>query len=113
SVFYAGRISEHVGAFTQWTYDGVAHRSAIDNVDLRYADHRKLGATDLAYGLTVNNNPTVSDIYNTTPAWGFPFASSRVAVAPNAAGLIEGGLGQNVAGLGGLRSCASTLVAEV
>ena len=113
SLFYAGRISEHVGAFTQWTYDGVAHHSSIDNVDLRYADHLKLGATDLAYGLTVNNNPTVSDIYNTTPAWGFPFASSSVAVAPNAAALIDGGLGQQVAGLGTYVLWNEILYAEV
>jgi len=72
SLFYAGRIAEHVGAFAQWTYDGIAHHSSIDNVDIRYANHFKREGTDLTYGLTVNNNPTVSDIYSTTPAWGFP-----------------------------------------
>ena len=82
SLFYAGRIAESVGAFVQWSYDGVAHHGAIDNVDLRYVDHLKRDGADLTYGLTVNNNPTVSDIYNTTPAWGFPFATSSVAVAP-------------------------------
>src|SRR5438132_6560905 len=41
SLFYAGRIAEHVGAFTQWTYDGVAHHSSIDNVDIRFANRHK------------------------------------------------------------------------
>jgi hypothetical protein len=113
SLFYAGRIAENVGAFAQWTYDGVAHHSAIDNVDLRYANRLKYDAADLSYGLTLNNNPTVSDIYNTTPAWGFPFASSSVAVAPNAAALIDGGLGQQVAGLGAYTLWNETLYAEV
>src|SRR2546428_5051888 len=113
SLFYAGRIAENVGAFAQWTYDGVAHHSAIDNVDLRYANHFKHDGVDLSYGLTVNNNPTVSDIYNTTPAWGFPFASSSVAVTPNAAALIDGGLGQQVAGLGAYTLWNETLYAEV
>ena len=113
SLFYAGRIAEYAGAFTQWTYDGVAHHSSIDNVDLRFAGHTKLGATELAYGATVNNNPTVSDIYNTTPAWGFPFASSSVAVAPNAAVLIDGGLGQQVVGLGAYTLWNETLYAEI
>ena len=113
SLFYAGRIAEYFGAFTQWTYDGVAHHSSIDNVDLRFAGHTKLGTTEFAYGATVNNNPTVSDIYNTTPAWGFPFASSSVAVTPNAAALIDGGLGQQVVGLGAYTLWNETLYAEI
>src|SRR5437867_4062161 len=113
SLFYAGRIAEHVGAFTQWTYDGVAHHSSIDNVDLRYADHLKREGTNLTYGLTINNNPTVSDIYNTTPAWGFPFASSSVAVAPNAAPVIDGGLAQQVVGFGAYTLWNKTVYAEV
>ncbi len=94
SLFYAGRIAESVGAFVQWSY-------------------LKRDGADLTYGLTVNNNPTVSDIYNTTPAWGFPFATSSVAVAPNAAVLIDGGLGQQVAGLGAYTLWNETLYAEV
>ena len=113
SLFYAGRIAEYLGAFTQWTYDGVAHHSAIDNVDLRFANRAKLGAADVDYGLTVNNNPTVSDIYNTTPAWGFPFASSSVAVSPNAATLIDGGLEQQVVGLGAYALWNQTLYTEI
>ena len=35
SVFYGGRIAGPVGAFAQWTYDGVAHHSGIDNTDIR------------------------------------------------------------------------------
>src|SRR2546425_3372636 len=113
SLFYAGRIAEHFGAFAQWTYDGIAHHSSIDNVDIRFANRLKRDDMDLSYGLTVNNNPTVSDIYNTTPAWGFPFASSSVAVAPNATPLIDGGLGQQVAGLGAYALWNDTLYAEI
>jgi hypothetical protein len=113
SLFYAGRIAQQFGAFAQWTYDGIAHHSSIDNVDLRYANHLKREGIDLTYGLTLNNNPTVSDIYNTTPAWGFPFASSSAAVTPNAAVLIDGGLAQQVAGLGAYTLWNNTLYAEL
>ena len=113
SVFYSGRIADHAGIFSQWTYDGVAHHSSIDNVDIRIADHRKLEAGELAYGLTLNNNPTVSDIYNTTPAWGFPFASSSVAITPNASTIIDGGLEQQVVGLGAYALWNQTLYAEI
>jgi hypothetical protein len=112
SIFYAGRIAEHLGAFAQWTYDGIAHHGSIDNIDLRFANRTKIGGMDTAYGITVNNNPTVSDIYNTTPAWGFPFASSSVAVAPNAATLIDGGLEQQVVGAGAYALLGGTLYAE-
>ena len=113
SLFYAGRIVDHLGAFAQWTYDGVAHHSSIDNVDIRLANHYSATDTDIAYGLTVNNNPTVSDIYNSTPAWSFPFASSSVAPTSNASTLIDGGLGQQVVGLGGYAMWNRTLYTEV
>ena len=113
SLFYAGRIVDHLGAFAQWSYDGVAHHSAIDNVDIRLANRYAKPPLDVAYGLTLNNNPTVSDIYNSTPAWGFPFASSSVAVAPSAATLIDGGLGQQVVGLGAYGLWNRTLYTEI
>lgn len=112
SLFYAGRIVDKLGAFAQWTYDGVAHHGAIDNVDLRYAGRFARNGVDLSYGATLNNNPTVSDIYNTTPVWSFPFASSNVAITPNAATLIDGGLAQQVVGLGAYTMWNQTLYAE-
>jgi len=37
SLFYAGRIVGPVGAFAQWTYDGIAHPSPLANTDIRAA----------------------------------------------------------------------------
>lgn len=99
SLFYSGKLSEHTGVFSQFTYDGVEHHASIDNVDLRYANHLGAGPRSLLYGFTLHNNPMMQDVYNTGATWGFPFASSPVAVTPNAAPAIEG-LGQQVAGLG-------------
>lgn len=99
SIFMAGKLAEHAGAFTQWTYDGVAHHGSIDNVDIRYANRMGDSDRELIYGFTLHNNPMVQDVYNTGPTWGFPFASSPVAATPNAATIIES-LGQQVAGLG-------------
>ena len=99
SLLLAGRIVEHAGAFIQWSYDGVGHHSAVDNVDIRIANRYRSDRLDIAYGVSLNNSPTVSDIYNSTPVWGFPFASSPVAPAPAARTLIEEGLAQQVVGL--------------
>lgn len=100
SLFYGGKITDHSGAFSQWTYDGVTHDTQIDNTDIRYANTTLVNGKELIYGLTLNNNPTVQDIWNSTPAWRFPFASSSVAITPAASPLIEGGLAAQVAGLG-------------
>jgi len=100
SLFYAGRITSNVGAFIQLTYDGVADALTIDNTDVRIADNTDLGGNRLTYGLTINNNPTVQDLWNTAPAWGFPYTSSPVAPTPAAATLLDGPLAQQAGGLG-------------
>jgi len=113
SLFLAGRVSDHAGGFVQWTYDGLAHTSAIDNVDLRLSNRYKSDNLDVMYGLSLNNNPTMSDIYNTTPVWGFPFASSVVAPTPEAATLLQEGLAQQVVGLTAYSMWNRTLYAEI
>ena len=60
-LFYAGRIFSKGGAFVQGTYDGVAGRWAIDNVDVRAADSFTLFGAPLVAGLNINNSPTVQD----------------------------------------------------
>jgi hypothetical protein len=100
SMFLAGKITPKVGGFIQITYDDQSGAIGMDNADLRYANQTELASQNFIYGLTLNNNPTVQDLWNSTPAWGYPYASSDVAPAPAAATVIEGGLAQNVAGLG-------------
>jgi hypothetical protein len=100
SLFLAGQITPHVGIFTQFTYAAADGAIGIDNVDLRWAKHTTLANRDILVGLTLHNNPTVQDVWNTAPAWSFPFMSSEAAATPAASTLIDGGLGQQVAGLG-------------
>jgi hypothetical protein len=101
SLYYAGRITPTIGAFIQTTYDGVAKQFHWDNLDIRHTRETTLLGSDLQYGVTVNNSPTMSDLWNSTPTWGFPYDSSKLAASPGAATLIDGGLGQNVLGAGG------------
>jgi hypothetical protein len=105
SLFYAGKIADELGAFMQLTYDGAADHFGIDNTDIRYAHHLSFGGGDandhhLILGVTLNNNPTVQDVWNTIPAWGFPYSGSNVAPGQIASAQIDGRLGQSVAGLG-------------
>jgi hypothetical protein len=118
SLFYAGKIADELGAFIQLTYDGAADHFGIDNTDIRYAHHLSFGGADanshnLILGITLNNNPTVQDVWNTTPAWGFPYSGSSVAPGPIASTQIDGGLAGSVAGLGAYVWLDSHFYAEV
>jgi hypothetical protein len=101
SLFLAGAWASHVGSFVQVTYDSQADHFSWDNTDIRYANNHDLFGKSVSYGITFNNNPTVEDLWNSTPAWGFPFTASNSAPTPTASALINGGLAQDVAGVGG------------
>jgi len=101
SLFFGEAITPRIGTFLQVTYDPAAGTIGMDNADIRFANRATLGDKSVIYGLTLNNNPTVQDVWNTVPAWSFPYASSSVAPSPAAAAVLDGQLGQQVAGLGG------------
>ncbi|MGA7793200.1 MAG: hypothetical protein WCA19_09185 [Candidatus Acidiferrales bacterium] len=101
SLFLAGAWATHVGSFVQVTYTSQGDHFTWDNSDIRYANATKLFKKDLAFGITLNNNPTVEDLWNSTPAWGFPWVSSDWAPGPTAEAILNGALAQDVAGLGG------------
>jgi hypothetical protein len=100
SLFAAGGIGDHFGGFAQLvTYDGVERHWSWDNVDLRAVTKAKLFGADSVLGLSVNNNPTVEDVWATLPAWGFPFTDTAVSPTPDGAPLMDGALAQEVLGL--------------
>ena len=101
SLYLSGAWTTHVGSFAQITYDTKEDHFSSDNTDIRYANKRNVGGKELDYGLTLNNNPGVEDLWNSTPAWGFPWIASDFAPTPTAAPIISGPLAQDVAGLGG------------
>ena len=46
--------------------------------DIRVAHDFVIGKTDAIIGVSINNNPTVQDPFNTLFAWNFPYLSSAV-----------------------------------
>jgi hypothetical protein len=99
SLFYAGALSEKVGVMAQATWSGPDDVYGWDNVDLRYADTATLGGKNLIYGITLNNNPSVQDLWHTTPAWQFPFLGSSIGPGPAVAPEMTS-FAQTTAGLG-------------
>jgi hypothetical protein len=100
SLFLSGAWTTHMGSFIQVTYDTQDDHFTMDNTDIRYARITKLGGKELVFGIDLNNNPTVEDLWNTTPAWSYPWIASDWAPTPNASPLINGGLAQDVGGIG-------------
>ncbi|MBU6199820.1 MAG: cytochrome C [Xanthomonadaceae bacterium] len=112
SLFYAGRIAPNLGAFVQFTYNGASGSFGWDNTDIRYA---KMVNDHFLWGMSFNNNPTVQDLWNTTPAWQTPF-DQRSSTAPSrgATTMIDGGLaGAGVAGLSAYASWDNAFYAEL
>jgi hypothetical protein len=129
SVFYSGRLFgpyvdllikgpmqaflDKFGTFTQVTFDGVARRWHWDNTEVRYADSGTLFDKSITYGIFANNNPGMQDPWNATPVWGYPFTSSGLAPTPGIATLAEGGLAQQVVGLGAYAMIANSVYIDL
>jgi len=111
SLFLSGAWTTHVGSFVQVTYDTQDDHFGIDNTDVRYANATKFGGKELVYGVNVNNNPTVEDLWNSTPAWGYSWVADDWAPTPTAAPIMAS-LGQDVAGFGGYAMWNNHLYAD-
>jgi hypothetical protein len=99
SLFLAGGLGDHFGAFIQNTYDGITHAFTWDNLDVRALTKLVFKGHDVVVGTSLNNSPTVDDAWNTLPAWGFPYTSSEIAPAPGTSPLLNGALAQTTLGL--------------
>lgn len=125
SLFVGGKVTDQVGAFAQITYDAYAAQDAdgrfhghtnADNIDIRYADRYIDSTRDLIVGVSVNNNPSVADPWNTAAAWmqyvPVPSPTSSRFVDGNAPypGFASGG---NVAGLDAYAYWNRTIYAEL
>jgi len=123
SVFYGGAITDHIGAFQQVTWNAppaggfgtdpfAAHTWTWDNTDLRYANSTWFGPFNVTYGITANNNPTVQDPWNTTPAWAFPYAVSTFGSGFGPTTIIDGTFAAHVASVGAYAFINNSLYLE-
>lgn len=119
SLFYGGAITDHIGAYIQATYNAqafgppAAHLFTWDNLDVRYANTSSIGGMPVVYGISVNNNPTVQDPWNSTPAWGYPFVASNLTNTPGAKTLLDQGFAAQVLGAGAYAFINDQLYVEV
>jgi hypothetical protein len=71
-LFLAGRLTDHVGGFVKVEADRTGsgtYKTRLNNLDLRYVlQDLKVGERDLTLGVSVNNNPGVTDPLGALPA---------------------------------------------
>ncbi len=112
SACYGGRIAGDFGALAQIYYDGIEKSWGFEMIDLRYANSATLpGGSEMVWGLTLNNNPSLADLYNSTPMWGFPHVMGEAGVMPPTV-LLDNTLFGQVGGVGGYGYWNSTVYAE-
>lgn len=122
SIFLAGKVTNNIGLFAQMTYDNYANQdpatlawsghSHSDNIDVRYADRFIDENRDLIFGFSLNNNPSVADVWNTAPAWMQYVPTRFGTTGPSTAPMISQ-LGQQVAGMGAYVFWNQTIYAEL
>lgn len=109
SVFVAGKVNNHLGVFAQFTYNNYDSQDPVtgewkghmvsDNADLRYADRFAEHGNDWIVGVSLNNNPSVADPWNTAPAW-IQYVPTQFGVTGPDAMPIVAQLGAQAAGIG-------------
>ena len=110
-LYFAGEITPHMGAFIQLTYEDQEGTIGFDMTDIRYANHTTIGGKDLLFGFSLNNAPTMQDVWNTTNMWSFPFVGSGLTPGPGAATMLGSEL--SVAGFGSYALYDNLIYAEI
>ena len=126
SLFAGGKITDNIGFLAQYTYNSpstgtgpfigpFSGQAGSDNTDFRYANRIVNDSTDLIYGVTLNNNPTVEDVWNSSPAWGYGYVpgSNNGAGPGYIAPILDGGLAQQAVGAGMYVYWNKTIYAEI
>lgn len=85
ALYYTGRVTDNIGSYLQLNFNPQVGRAiSLAMADIRFANHFSFKDNEVAYGITVNNAPTMSDYWMSTYAWMYPYTQSSVTVKPAA-----------------------------
>lgn len=135
SVFISGKYYEDVGGHIKWTLNtanitplfnsqGIQNGTKVgsdmflDASEIRYTNRLQVSEQNVVVGVTLNNAPSVQDLWNTSPVNSYPYRTSGLLSAwgigqfgPTT--LIDGGLNSQVAGVGVYTMVNESLYAEL
>ncbi len=99
ALFYAGKITSNVGAYVAGAYSELSHRSTLAQSDIRYANTVTMFGRDATVGVSINNNPAITDPWNTAQSfYSYPYENSHVVVGPVASPALQGRYANQVIG---------------
>jgi hypothetical protein len=114
NVYYAGKITPHVGAFVQALWSPLTHRLQLFTTDVRYSNSARLFGHDTTYGLSFNNDPGITDPWNTAQSfWTYPYETSHVIGGPEATTAIQGRYRLQIVGANAYASWNRLVYADV
>src|SRR5580704_4700959 len=95
------KLTDFLGVFYEYqlgnTFPG--WKGATGPADVRAVHFFHPGGQELLVGIDSNNNPTVQDVWNTVPSWGYPYYVSPQALGGPASPMIAS-LGGQAASVG-------------
>lgn len=97
-LYWGGRIFDDFGALIQYNYNGIERKWGMEMFDARYGNTATVAGKSLAWGISANNGPSLSDIFNSTPMWAFPHTDTA-GVMPAANAVIDMTLASAVGGV--------------
>lgn len=98
SLQLSGGLTDHIGSYWEWSYNQIERKVSTENMDIRYTTPYTVAGLDAILGVSTNNNPTVSDPFNTLPAIKFPYMMSSLTPMPDGSPLLAGTLTKQVIG---------------
>ena len=86
SIFLNGQVYCNLGIFAQFSYTSTGSPQGTgdifwDNTELRYAEKTRIAGNDVVWGIFGNNNPSMQDVWNTVPAWAYPWTPDMFPLA--------------------------------
>jgi hypothetical protein len=113
SINAGGRISDSVGAYAGIDYDGIDDQLGMGNLDLRWVGNRDFAGKDLLYGLTLHNDPSYQDPWNSSPRRISPYLTSTLEPQPSHTVALDGLMSRRVLGAGGYGFLENSLYLEL
>jgi hypothetical protein len=83
AIYYTGSVTDKIGAYLQLNFNPqVTENISLAMAEIRYADNMNLAGSNLIYGVSANNGPTMSATWMTVPEWMYPYNTSQPAPQP-------------------------------
>jgi hypothetical protein len=95
--YFGGKVADFAGVFYEYQYGNnyPGWTGATGVVDARAVQIFNPGDGELLVGIDLNNGPSNQDVWNTVPAWAYPFYGSPIAPGAPASTMLATVIGQS------------------